>query len=91
MLQWSVNIHFVYIGNCMNINHRFILRPLAVSVFVAMSATGCAIDDDMNATRHANLIINHADPLAISAKEAHKRAELAKTSTEMPSNMPKKR
>ncbi|MBE9588765.1 MULTISPECIES: S8 family serine peptidase [unclassified Moraxella] len=62
----------------MNINHRFILRPLAVSVFVAMSATGCAIDDDMNATRHANLIINHADPLAISAKEAHKRAELAK-------------
>ena len=62
----------------MNINHHFILRPLAVSVFVAMSATGCAIDDDMNATRHANLIINHADPLAISAKEAHKRAELAK-------------
>ena len=77
-MEWSVNIHFVYIGNCMNINHRFILRPLAVSVFVAMSATGCAIDDDMNATRHANLIINHADPLAISAKEAHKRAELAK-------------
>ena len=62
----------------MNSNHRFILRPLVVSVFVAMSATGCAIDDDMNATRHANLIINHADPLAISAKEAHKRAELAK-------------
>ena len=62
----------------MNSSHRFILRPLAVSVFVAMSATGCAIDDDMNATRHANLIINHADPLAISAKEAHKRAELAK-------------
>ena len=78
MLQWSVNIHFVYIGNCMNSNHHFILRPLVVSVFVAMSATGCAIDDDMNATRHANLIINHADPLAISAKEAHKRAELAK-------------
>jgi len=62
----------------MNSNHHFILRPLVVSVFVAMSATGCAIDDDMNATRHANLIINHADPLAISAKEAHKRAELAK-------------
>lgn len=62
----------------MNSNHRFILRPLAVSVFVAMSATGCAIDDDMSVTRHANLIINHADPLAISAKEAHKRAELAK-------------
>ena len=78
MLQWSANIHFVYIGNCMNSNHHFILRPLVVSVFVAMSATGCAIDDDMNATRHANLIINHADPLAISAKEAHKRAELAK-------------
>lgn len=78
MLQWSVNIHFVYIGNCMNSNHHFILRPLVVSVFVAMSATGCAIDDDMNATRHANLIINHADPLAISAKETHKRAELAK-------------
>ena len=78
MLQWSVNIHFVYIGNCMNSNHHFILRPLVISVFVAMSATGCAIDDDMNATRHANLIINHADPLAISAKEAHKRAELAK-------------
>ena len=77
-MEWSVNIHFVYIGNCMNINHRFILRPLAVSVFVAMSATGCAIDDDMNATRHANLIINHADPLAISAKDAHKRAKKKK-------------
>ena len=91
MLQWSVNIHFVYIGNCMNINHHFILRPLAVSVFVAMSATGCAIDDDMNATRHANLIINHADPLAISAKEAQSVPNLQKMSMAMPSNMPKKR
>ncbi|STZ09652.1 Extracellular serine protease precursor [Moraxella caprae] len=59
-------------------NHSFILKPLAVSCFVAMTATGCAIDDEINATQHSNLIINNADPFAISTEEARKRAELAK-------------
>ncbi|STY90166.1 S8 family serine peptidase [Moraxella bovis] len=54
-------------------NHSFILKPLAVSCFVAMTATGCAIDDDVDVAHHANLIKNTADPSIIRAEEEAKR------------------
>lgn len=73
MLQFTCEHPFIFIGNRMKPNHSFILKPLAVSCFVAMTATGCAIDDDINATQHSNLIINNDDPSIIRAEEEAKR------------------
>lgn len=58
-------------------NQSFILKPLAVSCFVAMAATGCAIDDDVNLNTPSKLISNHTNIDTSSADDAKKRAELA--------------
>lgn len=58
-------------------NQSFILKPLTISCVVAMTTTGCAIDDDVNVSNSANLIVTNADSYAISASEAKQRAERA--------------
>lgn len=78
MLQFTCEHSFCIHRQSHKTQPFFYPNPLAVSCFVAMTATGCAIDDDIDSTQRANLIINKADPLAISTEEARKRFELAK-------------